>query len=173
MKNPQEAFSHLLGLRAFGAKRGHGSFVTFSLAPTCEPNIKSCFVWVYMCCWKILDHGTALAHSESPDSDIDAAVSRINEMKLEGIVLHQYVIPDGLRHGASLMFEQGLVMKLFQYEKYTDVEPIFSTRNDSGIWTSFQSNGSIHINPDAEQIAVADRQQHHCLTPTTPQSPGG
>ncbi len=25
----------------------------------------------------------------------------------------------------------------------------------------------------AEQIAVADRHQHHCFTPTTPQSPGG
>ena len=26
---------------------------------------------------------------------------------------------------------------------------------------------------NAEQVAVADRHQHHCCTPTTPQSPGG
>jgi hypothetical protein len=152
MTNPQGAFSHLLGLTAFDAKKGHGSFVTFSLSASAEPKEESGFVWIYMCDWRIYDHGNEIAHSESPDADIDAAVSRIDGRRLTSIALSQYVTPDGLRHGATLVFEDRLNVNLYEYEHITEVETIFSTRGRSGTWASYQSDGSIEINEEeAEQ----------------------
>jgi hypothetical protein len=61
----------------------------------------------------------------------------------------------------------------------------FVTRFDSGsppritetYFEDYDTNKRTNVVPrslkPAEQVAVADRHQHHCFTPTTHQSPGG
>jgi|JI6StandDraft_1071083.scaffolds.fasta_scaffold113646_2 hypothetical protein len=151
MTNPQQAFSHLLGLTANDVKKGHGSFVTFSLTASEVSKEEDSFVWIYMCHWRILDHGAEIAHSESPDHDIHAAVSRIDGRRLTAIALNQYLTSDGLRHGASLNFDDGLTVKLYQYDHTTEMETIFRIRSASGVWASYQSDGTIEINEEADQ----------------------
>jgi hypothetical protein len=151
MMTPEQAFAHLLGLTAFDAQKGHGSFIHFSLATTGDPSKESAWICIYMCHWRILDQGTEIAHSESQDADIQAAASRIDGRRLESIVLHQYVTPDGIRYGASLIFEQRLTVKLYQYDHTSEVDSIFSSRGASGSWASYESNGTIETKQEAEQ----------------------
>jgi hypothetical protein len=109
-------FLPLVGLVPFTAKKGHGSFVTFSLTSTPESPVEEFYFWVYLCYWWIRTADGELAHCESTDDEIVSAVSELNGRKLNEIVLHDYVTQDGLFHGASLSFAGDLTMKLCQYE---------------------------------------------------------
>ena len=151
MTNTEHAFAHLLGLTAVDAQKGHGSFIHFSLADSGDQSKETAWVCIYMCHWRIVDQGTEMAHSESSDSEILAAASRIDGRRLESIVLHKYVTPDGIRHGASLVFEHRLTVKLYQYDHTSEVDSMFSSRGTSGSWASYESDGTIETKKEAEQ----------------------
>jgi hypothetical protein len=136
-------FRPLVGLSAFDAKKGYGSFVTFSLTSTPESPVEEFYFWVYLCYWWIRTEESELAHCESTDEEIASAVSELNGRKLNEIVLHDYVTPDGLFHGASLSFAGDLTMKLCQYEDNTPEKAIFMTRNVAKDWVSYYSDGSV------------------------------
>ena len=136
-------FSPLLGLYPFDAKKGHGSFVTFSLTTTPNSPVEEFYFWIYMCSWRIREAGSELAHSESTVSEIISAVSALNGRKLEGLVLHSYVTPERLFLGASLIFTGRLTIKLDQYEDAPADDPIFMTRNADRTWISYLSDGAI------------------------------
>src|SRR5437762_3187083 len=118
-------FLPLIGLVAFNAKKGHGSFVTFSLTSTPASPVEEFYFWVYLCNWWIRTLDTELAHCESTDEEIVSAVSALNGQKLNEITLHNNVTPDGLFHGASLAFGDDLTMKLCQYEDSSADDAIF------------------------------------------------
>jgi hypothetical protein len=145
-----QVFSPLLGRFVFDAKKGHGSFVTFSLTSTPEAPIEEFYFWVYMCEWEIREAGNELAHSESEDDELNSAVSAMNGRKLEAISFHSWLKQAGLKYGATLRFERGLVMKLCQYEDSSPDWDIFKTKNSgTGKWTSYFSDGTIKFERSA------------------------
>jgi|ERR1700736_3628717 len=139
----------LIGLVAFDAKKGHGSFVTFSLTTRPESPTEDFFFWIYMCNWWIRTSDRELAHCESSDDEIASAVSALNGWKLNEIVLHSNLTLEGLFHGASLIFGNGLTMKLCQYEDSPPDDAIFMTRNAAKDWVSYYSDGSIRSDATA------------------------
>ena len=77
-----------------------------------------------------------------------------------------------IKHNAIIYSEFGKNTIRFSYKGPLDVEsvtlPLRSLcSEDTDILRDFFRR------PNAEQIAVADRHQHHSFPPTTPQSPGG
>lgn len=138
-----ELFSPLLGCSVFNAKKGHGSFVTFSLTATPDTPAELFYFWVYMCHWEIRESERELAHSESEDNEIGSAVSALNGRRLKGLNFHQWLRKEELRHGVSLVFEGELIMRLVQYEDRSSDDPVFSTRSVDGEWISYLSSGSI------------------------------
>jgi|ERR1051326_5219569 hypothetical protein len=140
-------FLPLIGLVPFNAEKGHGSFVTFSLTSTPESPVEEFFFWVYLCNWWIRTLDSELAHCESSDDEIVAAVSALNGRKLTEITLHNNVTQDGLFHGASLSFGDDLTMKLCQYEDSAPDDEIFMTRNAAENWISYLADGSILSEP--------------------------
>jgi hypothetical protein len=137
-------FLPLIGQVPFNAKKGHGSFVTFSLTSTPESPVEEFYFWVYLCNWWIRTADSELAHCESSDDEIVSAVSALNGEKLNEITLHHNVTPDGLFHGASLAFGDKLTMKLCQYEDSAPEDAIFMTRNAAKDWVSYYADGSIN-----------------------------
>ena len=134
----------LVGLFAFDAKKGHGSFVTFGLTTTPESAVEEFYFWIYLCNWWIRTGDSELAHGESTDDEIVSAVSALNGRKLNKIVLHNNITQDGLFHGASLIFDGDLTMKLCQYEHSCPEDAIFMTRNAAKDWVLCYSDGSIN-----------------------------
>ena len=87
MNESATLFAPLIGLFPFAAAKGNGSFITFSLTTTPKAPSEEGYIWIYMCDWRIFEAGVELAHSESSDSEIAAAVAELNGRKLEGLVL--------------------------------------------------------------------------------------
>ncbi len=143
MKASATVFVPLLGLYPFAAAKGHGSFVTFSLTTTPDAPREEYFIWIFMCGWKLRQSGEELAHCESSDDEIMAAVARLNGARLEQLVLHEYVTPEGLRYGASLVFEERLIMRLYQYEGCSPEEELFKMCDATGTWISYLADGTI------------------------------
>lgn len=144
-----QVFSSLLGRFVFNAKKGHGSFVTFSLTTTPETPSEEFHFWVYMCEWQIREAGNDLAHSDSEDDALISGVSALNGRKMETLSFHSWLSQDGLLYGASLRFERGLVMKLWQYEDSLPDREIFKMKNTgTGKWISYFSDGAIKYERD-------------------------
>jgi len=143
------SFQPLIGLTIFDAKKGHGSFVTFSLTSTPESPVERFYFWIYLCYWWIRKNGVELAHNESTDAEIMSAVATLNSQKLTEIILRSNITQEGIFHGVSLFFSDGLTMKLCQYEDSEPEDPIFMTRNDSRFWVSYHTDGSIQSEQNA------------------------
>lgn len=96
MSTSLEVFAPLLGFSVFDAKKGHGSFVTFSLTSTPETPTEEFYFWVYLCDWQMREPGTELAHSESEDDVLASAVSALNGKRLERLNFHQWLSREGV-----------------------------------------------------------------------------
>ncbi|MHB1078706.1 MAG: hypothetical protein ACYC67_04840 [Prosthecobacter sp.] len=142
-------FAPLLGLHPYAATKGHGSFVTFSLTATLDAPREEYFVWIFMCAWRIRLSGRELAHSESSDNEIMAAVSKLNGRTLKELVFHGHVTPQGLRHSISLIFDEDLSMRLYQHEDYSPDVEMLKVGDAAGTWYSCLADGSLRSYPKA------------------------
>ena len=92
--------SPILGLPAWGVKRGHGSFLTLKFGDSklkvserqSEGRLhRSAHVhgewhlWIYCCHWRALQDGTQLAWSEDANDMIGRAAARLNGQKLMAV----------------------------------------------------------------------------------------
>ncbi len=143
MRRSLDIFAPLLGCSVFDAKKGYGSFVTFSLTRTPDAPTEEFYFWVYLCDWEIREPGRELAHSESEVDELISAVSALNGKRLERLNFHQWLSREGVLHGVSLVFEPGLYMKLYQYRDSSPDDEIFLMKSAAGEWTSYMSNGGI------------------------------
>ena len=119
----------LIGLHAFNARKGHGSFVMFELTASPESPEEKAYFRIDMCAWRISEAGKELAHSESSGAEIKGAVSALNGRRLEGITLHEFIAQHRVSHGASLIFQDHLTFKLQQYDPGKAEDAIFVSRN--------------------------------------------
>ena len=131
----------LLGLTVFDAKKGHGSFITCSLTITPATPAEHAYLWVYMCTWKIRVAGEEAARSESPDDVIDSAAAALNDRRIEALVLHEVVAPEGTYHSATMHFSERASLRMDQYDHSAADVPIFSVRIGEDRWISYDSGG--------------------------------
>ena len=149
MNASPELFSPLLGLTVFNAQKRSASCVSFELTKTPDSPIQAFQFWIEMCDWRLRDGGQEIAHSESGDEEIIAAVSKLNGRQLEAIALRCLVVPEGLTHGATLFFERDVAIRLEGYENSIVGEEIFSARDAAGKSIRYLSDGSTEINTEA------------------------
>jgi hypothetical protein len=89
--SPEEAAAGLIGLPVWGAKPGHGSFLTleFGEPRAGDPEQGSYHLWIYQCAWRIEFGAEIGAGSEDPDERIGAAVGRLNGRRLTAITFER------------------------------------------------------------------------------------
>lgn len=131
----------VLGLPAWGAKRGYGSFLTFefgeprlggaAVAPARKDDPKSAVIhgeshlWIYNCDWRISLEGSALAESEDPAEHIDSAVSIFNGRKLIDVK----AAPSAGR--STFVFDLGGLLETWPYEDgQSDEQWMFFSRSE-------------------------------------------
>lgn len=163
--NPNEALLRMVNRVALNVEKGHGSFVTFDLKGE-EGDDHEFFVWVYLCQWRILERGKELAHCESTDEQIHAAVSRLEGLKLEGISPHQHFTEFGLEHGATFYFEKRLVMRMHQYEKPMSEEPevdtLFMVTDKKVTCFCFNADGTTEVLHDTDGSTPSTASSPDC-----------
>lgn len=115
----------MIGLPAWNAMQGHGSFLTLEFG---EPSLKvhewhsrsmglrrSAYVsgrwhlWIYCCHWRLRQDGTQAAWSEDPDDVIGRAVARLNGQKLTAVTVETG------RGKSSFIFDLGGTLETWPY----------------------------------------------------------
>jgi hypothetical protein len=140
-----EIVDPVVGLRAWGAALGHGSFVTIEFGdpvPAVGKVHGAWHLWVYDCAWRIEIGAELVAGSADEREDLDKAVPRINGRALLGFVLRESV-------DARLRFEGDLVLSLFPHSsRDTDHWMLFTpehkvlTLGPRTSWSYKKSDGS-------------------------------
>lgn len=110
----QSAFAPLIGLPAWGAMKGHGSFVTLEFgdphlsvsgpcvaSPGASPKAQRVLagrvvrphgawhLWIYCCHWRLIVKGEQTAWSEDPDAVLIKAVQEIDGQKLVSVEVNR------------------------------------------------------------------------------------
>jgi hypothetical protein len=104
-----DAFALLIGKIAWGAKKGHGSFLTFEFGephiviheppglstatPASPPEARRRLafaqgehhLWIYMCNWRVRIGDEVIADNESADARMEAAARALNGQKLVAV----------------------------------------------------------------------------------------
>jgi len=115
----------ILGLPAWGARQGYGSFLTFEFG---EPKLevverrsekarlrRSAYVqgewhlWIYSCHWRTMQDGKQIAWSEDPDEIIGRAAARLNGQKLLAVKV------DPTKGGSTFIFDLGGSLETWPY----------------------------------------------------------
>lgn len=96
------------GLRTWGTKLGHGSFLTLELGePTpADPTHGAYHLWVYLTAWRI-DGDTMLAASEDDRATLAERVRVLDERTLTGVEV------DPVSLSARFIFSGGLTLSTF------------------------------------------------------------
>jgi hypothetical protein len=142
------AFEPIRGLPGWRVHRGHGSFVTFEFgAPRVEVHDvrtrplkiagerfdaprRGAYVhgewhlWIYCCEWSLSWCDRQIAHSESPDAEIDSALLLLNGQSVTTVEAGS---PDGR---SSFAFDLDCVLSTQPYD-------------DSEQWMFFQPSGDV------------------------------
>ncbi|MEM6624707.1 MAG: hypothetical protein AAF674_20990 [Pseudomonadota bacterium] len=119
----------IIGEACWGAKKGHGSFLTFEFGlPTITAHSRAGEVirrvygrhhlWIYMCHWQIRADGSDVAHSESSDPEIQTAIERFN-----GVPLLSAQMFDG-REGA-FRFARDLALGIWCYQDSDTIDELW------------------------------------------------
>lgn len=136
----EAVFRPLFGKIAWQVKKGHGSFLTFEfgspsliidepVAPRSNRTDREnralarrritprgeWHLWIYCCDWEIEDHGSPLAHSESPDAAINDAAKFLDGQ----ILIAVSVAPDS---STTFQFDLGGVLKTSPWPEEEAVE---------------------------------------------------
>jgi hypothetical protein len=155
--NPLDDFIRpMIGLPAWGVKKGYGSFVTFEFG---EPKLhvherrlesgrlrRYAFVegrwhvWIYCCHWRIFQDGEALAWSEDADDLIGRAAA-----ELDGQALVR-VEADPETGRSSFTFDLGGVMKTWPYGDDPTLEQWMIS--DDSEQFAFRADGHFSQEPD-------------------------
>ncbi|WP_144097713.1 hypothetical protein [Croceicoccus sediminis] len=123
---PLSAFiSPMLGLPAWGAKQGHGSFLTFEFGMpkveiverrSADKGLRrdahihgQWHLWIYCCHWRALKDGDQLAWSEDDQALIGRATAMLNGQKL----IEMHVDPDTGR--SAFTFDLGGSLETWPY----------------------------------------------------------
>ena len=123
--------SPMLGLQAWGASLGYGSFITIEFG---DPSEKQGHIygdwhfWAYGCVWRLEEPGTVLAASEDEREVLVQAVKHLDGLTLQRIEIH----PPAL--DTTLVFEGDVVLRLFSI--YTDSEGMAH-------WMLFMPDGNV------------------------------
>jgi hypothetical protein len=140
-----EYIRSILGLYPYEAYKGVGSTVILRLSRTPDTSVEAAYVRIEMCGWWIRESCKEIAHSESSDAEIVAAVLALKGKRLNEITLLKFVTQDGVFHGAELFFDDRITMKLQQYEDSPADHSIFVARNSAWKWISYNADGQIRI----------------------------
>lgn len=153
----------IVGLPAWGALQGHGSFLTLDFGePKLEVHerqkdgctIRKAYVrgqwhlWIYCCHWRILKDGAQLAWSEDADEDIERSTAALNGQKLLGVT----VSPDEGR--STFGFDLGGSLETWPYgDDPTDEQWIILTEAEAFAYRAdgTYSQGPSSTPPDAER----------------------
>lgn len=101
-QSPLTAFiAQMLGLPAWGAKQGYGSFLSFEFGPPelivkervserrgrwRQAYVEGCWhVWIYCCHWRFCAHQEQIAWSEDSRDDIGRAAAMLDGQILTGV----------------------------------------------------------------------------------------
>lgn len=127
----KDKLNAMVGLKAWNASLGVGSFITCEFGKALPPNQEGVIhgewhLWVYCCSWRLEQAGSMLVSSEDPPEILKKAVERLNNLKL---LLLEITSPTG---DAVFNFEQEISLKLFS---------IYSNEYES--WMVFMPNGYI------------------------------
>ena len=147
-------FADVIGKPCWLAKRGHGSFITMEFG---EPHLEvrepadasssetlrrrgiavhgDWHLWIYCCEWRILEEGRVIAHSESPDAEIDKAVRRLDGQKLIGVRVARET-------GASRIdFEGDLILATSRMDEADPSYENWMLATPDGYWLSYRADG--------------------------------
>lgn len=147
----------LVGKPCWGVRHGHGSFVTLEFgAPhlTVREGKPSAthetlrrrqitvggdwHLWIYCCNWTYEELGQVIAHSESPDAEIDRAVVRIDSQEL----LQVHV--SSASGATSFLFEGGGLLRTTPYDSGEELWQLFTP---SGEVLSIKAGGLVSLAP--------------------------
>jgi hypothetical protein len=129
---------NIKGQNAWGAKLGHGSFLTIEFGKALMPNPETGAIhgewhlWIYMCSWRIEKNGCFLVGCEDKRSKIGKVIEQINGNCL---ISFNVLVPS---LDAILQFENKITLNLFS---------IISEDNDGGgqHWMLFMPNKNILV----------------------------
>jgi len=78
--------SQLVGVRAWGVKRGLGSFLTFEFGPQMDGIHGKWHLWVYCCDWVVAVNGQCKGTSSDTSKEIDQIIA-----EFEGLVFRNLI----------------------------------------------------------------------------------
>ena len=123
----------LLHQPCWGAKRGHGSFLTFEFGAP-QGRHGEWHLWITGCVWLIARRVELLAHAESPDELVDEALAALEGRALSSVTL----MPDGhteFRFGADLSLMTLAGTDTGKWLLYPPGGPVLELRED-GAWST-------------------------------------
>ena len=131
--------SDLIGLEAWGAAVGHGSFVTMNFGRPLDddPLTGEFFLWLYCCSWRIERGDSVVAVCEDDRERMQAGVSLLNGQRLLRIDV------DAVSLSATFWFSTDIVLRTFSIYS-TEVEH-WMMRLPDGQWITAGPGWSILI----------------------------
>jgi len=134
----------LIGLPAWGAEVGHGSFVTmnFGAALAQEPEYGEFFLWVFCTAWRIEDPERVVGSCEDEREEMQAAVGRLEGKRLLSVAV------ESLSLSARFEFDEGLVLRTFSI--FTTDTDHWMLRLPSGQWVH-AGPGSVMMLRDGDE----------------------
>jgi len=121
----------LIGLRAWGAAVGYGSFVTLEFGQKRLYHRHyhgEWHLWVYLCEWELRSNDRLLAHSESKRKLMQLAIDNLNGAELKSFTF------DSQRMSTDFAFDHDLRLRC---KPYTDSSP------DDECWMLFMPDGQV------------------------------
>ena len=141
--------NELIGLNAWGAKIGHGSFLTIDFGmpvkkELIENEIGEWHLWVYLCSWRIEKNDLFVAGCEDSREKMTYAVKQINGSKLLSFTVSSTSLD------AVLAFDNGLFLKLFS---------IYSEEKDSNHWLLYMPNNKVLVAGPGSKWEIEDTKK--------------